>query len=201
MASKFNDKTERRKVISGFPIDEKFLTPESLEEYFQGDSIVCLRCGKIYKTLGNHLKMIHGMGIEEYKEIYGIPWTYGLACSFTSEKYAELAKKRLEDGTLTKLTKEQMELGKIASSKQRKRQPVRLELTRRNLDKMNESKTGEESARRKLMAKKGTKEFKEKMKARPQSEATKEMLRTYWVGREQTDDHVFNRTGGKKKAK
>ena len=74
-------------------------------------------------------------------------------------------------------------------------------LTARNLEKMNKGKTGEKARLRRLMTKVGTPEHKEKMRNRPQVEKAKEILSTYWVGREQTDEHVFNRTGYHKKQK
>jgi hypothetical protein len=41
--------------------------------------------------------------------------------------------------------------------------------------------------------KKGTPEFHEIMKNRPQVEKTKEILRTYWKGKEQSPSHVYKR--------
>lgn len=199
MRSRHNEniarKNARRKVMPGFPVDMKFTTPEQLESYFGGSSIVCLRCGKNYRTLGAHLKSVHGMEPDEYREIYGIPWTYGLSCAETTELHSELAKNHVASGIF--------EPGKYLSLAQealrRKRQPVMDEFTRRGLEIMNTGKTGEATEKRKKMPKKGTPEFKEKMRNRPQYLINIEILKTYWIGREQTDEHVFNRTGSHKK--
>ncbi len=199
MSSHYQKKAERRKVLLGFPIEECFDTPEKLDEYFGGTKIVCLRCGKKYRTLGIHLKTIHEMEPDEYRELYGIPWTYGLSCAATTQLHSDEAKRKIESGEWTP-SAEQARLARLKLPEQRKRQPVRDVLTSRNLEQLNAGKTGEDAKRRKAMTKRGTPEFKEKMRARPQMEQTKEILTTYWKGKEQTDEHVFNRTGYHKKA-
>lgn len=199
MASPYQKKAARHKVFPGFPIEECFSTPEKLDEYFGGTKIVCMRCGKKYRTLGVHLKTIHGMEPDEYREIYGIPWTYGLSCAATTQLHSDEAKRKIESGEWTP-SSEQARLARMKLSEQRKRQPVRDVLLERNLHMLNKDKTGEESRRRKCAPKRGTSEFKTQMRARPQVEQTREILRTYWKGREQTDEHVFNRTGYHKKA-
>lgn len=199
MPSQFNDKQARVRVLHGFPIEEKFLTPEALAKYFDGETIVCLQCGKRYRTLGVHLKTIHGMEPDEYRDIYGIPWTYGLSCAATTQLHSDDAKMKIETGVFVP-SKEQAHLARTRLSEQKKRQPVRDVLTYRNLEKLNAGKPGDNAARKKAAPKRGTAEFKEKMRARPQMEQAKEMLTTYWKGKEQTDEHVFNRTGHHKKA-
>ena len=196
MPSKFNDKQARGRVLPGFPIEEKFLTPESLAEYFGGSTIVCLQCGKRYRTLGVHLKTIHGMEPDEYREIYGIPWTYGLSCAATSDLHAEDARRKIADG----IFEPGKYLDRAAAATQKKRQPVRDVLSARNLKEMNKGKTGEDAARRRAATKRGTPEYSEVMRNRPQVQMAKEFLRKYWIGKEQTDEHVFNRTGHHKKA-
>ena len=199
MPSQFNDNQARSRVLPGFPIEEKFLTPEALSEYFGGATIVCLQCGKRYRTLGVHLKTIHGMEPDEYRDIYGIPWTYGLSCAATTKLHSDDAKMKIETGVFVP-SKEQAQLARTRLSERKKRQPLQDVLVYRNLEKLNAGKTGENAARKKAAPKRGTDEFKEKMRARPQMEQAKEMLTTYWNGKEQTDEHVFNRTGYHKKA-
>jgi hypothetical protein len=200
MPSQFNDKqARRRRVLPGFPREEKFVTPESLVEYFGGAAITCLQCGKRYRTLGVHLKTIHGMEPDEYRDIYGIPWTYGLSCAATTQLHSDDAKMKIETGVFVP-SKEQAKIARTRLSERKKRQPVQDVLVHRNLEKLNAGKTGEYASKRKAAPKRGTAEFKAKMRARPQMEQAKEMLTTYWKGREQTDEHVFNRTGHHKKA-
>jgi len=189
MPSQFNDNQARSRVLPGFPIEEKFLTPEALAEYFGGATIVCLQCGKRYTT----------MEPDEYRDIYGIPWTYGLSCAATTKLHSDDAKMKIETGVFVP-SKEQAQLARTRLSERKKRQPLQDVLVYRNLEKLNAGKTGENAARKKAAPKRGTDEFKEKMRARPQMEQAKEMLTTYWNGKEQTDEHVFNRTGYHKKA-
>jgi len=197
MASKFDNPAARRKVLPGFPVERPFETPEELDEYFGGNKIVCLLCGKTYRTLGVHLKTIHGMEPDEYRKLYGIPWTYGLSCAETSILHAEDAKEKIATGVF----EPGKFLDRAATAKHRDRQPVRDVISARNIAEMNKGKTGEESARRRSAPKRGTPEHKENMRNRPQMQRAKEILGSYWKGREQTDEHVFNRTGYHKKAK
>jgi len=88
----------RRKVIQGFPWDGKFETKQEIYNYFSGDKVQCLLCGQWFKRLPTHLKMIHGIGSDEYKEIYGLPWKHGLCGEEFSLKISKIMKKRREDG-------------------------------------------------------------------------------------------------------
>tara|TARA_R110000868_G_scaffold385807_1_gene653836 strand:+ start:651 stop:1079 length:429 start_codon:yes stop_codon:yes gene_type:complete len=135
---------------------------------------------------------------DEYREIYGIPWTYGLSCAESSQRHSDIAKENYETGKWV-ASAEQAKIARGSLSNQKKRQPVRDVLTHRNLDKLNANKTGEDKKRRLLQPKRGTPEWTEKMRTRPQCEKAKEMLRTYWIGREQTNEHVLNRTGFNKR--
>ena len=198
MATLEQKRAYRRRALAGFPVDTKFLTPEALSAYFGGSKIQCLRCGKMYRALGLHLKTAHEMEPDEYRGIYGIPWTYGLDCAETTKIRADIMRENIEDGTVM-LVKDIYK--KAIGAPRRARQPVRDVLTNRNLAKMNAGKDGsrQPDKRRAFMAKKGTPEFKAKMRNRPQTKNAAEFLRAYWIGREQTDDHVFNRTGFHKK--
>jgi len=197
MPSSFDSATARRKVLPGYPIEKPLGTPEELAEYFGGSKIVCLLCGKAYRTLGVHLKTIHGMEPDEYRKHYGIPWTYGLSCAETSALHADDAKKKIAAG----IFEPGKYLDRAATAQQRERQPIRDVLSARNIEEMNKGKTGEEAARRRAAPKRGTTEHGDNLRNRPQMQKAKEILRTYWVGREQTDEHVFNRTGYHKRAK
>lgn len=197
MTSKYTSEN-RRSVLPGFPKNEKFQSQEQLDEYFTQENIVCLQCGKEYRTLGVHLKTIHNIEPDEYRDIYGIPWTYGLSCAETRELHANDAKLKLETGIWKPPSAEQARLARNSANR-RKRQPVSEMITARNLAIMNKDKTGKEAERRRNAPKRGTPEFKQMMRNRPVSEQTKEMLSGWWKDKEQTDEHVFKRTGYHKK--
>lgn len=193
MTSQYQTKEERRNMLDGYPKTYLFDTPESLVVYFSGERIICLRCGKAYKTLGVHLLRIHDMTPDEYRDIYGIPWSYGLSSLPTHEMHSEDAKQKHITGEWT-ASSDQAKMARLAyASNHRKRQPVRDVLSARNIERMNQGKTGEKAARRKLATKRGTPEFKAIMRARPQAKITAEILRTYWKGRKQTEKHKAKR--------
>ena len=189
---------QRRKELPGYPKEFVFDDPGKLKEYFSGEKIICLRCGKSYRTLGVHLKTIHGMEPDEYRMIYGIPWTYGLSCSETKELHANFAKEMIEAGIFVP-SLEQAEIARGHLDRQKDRQPIRDAYTQANLEKMNEGKTGEDAERRKQALKRGTQEYREMLRNRPQTKTFGKRMAKYWKGRKQTDDHVFKRTGHHKK--
>lgn len=144
MSTPAQRRAARRRVLPGFPKDEKFTTPEALAAYFAHDAIACLLCGKSYKKLGNHLLAIHQMDTDAYRAQFGIPWTYGVLCLDSRARYEAVARRRLAAG--------EMPLGSPAAAAamllipRRDRAPVRDELTRRNLHAMNAGKTGVRAA-------------------------------------------------------
>lgn len=67
----------------GFPIETKFTSAQDISDYFGAERIICLRCGKPYKSLAAHITRIHGWTADEYKEFYGLAWRTGLSCTET----------------------------------------------------------------------------------------------------------------------
>jgi len=88
----------RRKVLKGFPWDGKFETKKEVNDYFSGDKIQCLLCGKWFQRLPTHLKAIHAMTSDEYREMYGLPWKRGLCSKEHSLKLSEILNKRRANG-------------------------------------------------------------------------------------------------------
>ena len=88
----------RRKVLDGFPWNGRFETKEEVYHYFSGDKIQCLLCGKWFQRLPTHLTMIHNIGSDEYREMYGLPWKHALCGTQLSLKLSEIMKKRRENG-------------------------------------------------------------------------------------------------------
>lgn len=78
----------RRKVEDGFPILTPFKSIDDVRHYLGGDRVICLLCGRAFRNLGIHLKHLHGMDADAYREKYRIPWTYGLVCEESGQRYS-----------------------------------------------------------------------------------------------------------------
>ena len=90
---------------------------------------------------------------------------------------------------------EQAALARSHLPERKKRQPYRAVITQRGLAKMNEGKTGELARKREAAPKRGSVEFKKMMSEVAKKRPQVEIIKTYWKGRQQTDEHVFKRTG------
>ena len=88
----------RRKVLQGFPWNGKFQTIEEVCDYFSSDKIQCLLCGRWFQRLPFHLKAIHKISSDEYRELYGLPWMHGLCGKDLSLKLSKILKKRRANG-------------------------------------------------------------------------------------------------------
>ncbi len=77
--------------MPGYPKTDKFETDEEVEAYFSGDKIQCLLCGKWYKELSLHLRRIHDVTPDDYREKYGIPWKQGLTGCISYNKRSDRA--------------------------------------------------------------------------------------------------------------
>lgn len=73
-------------------------TKAEVERYFSGEKIECLICGKLFMALATHLIRVHSMDVDEYKEMFNLPWGHGLVCSATKRKQANALKKRIDNG-------------------------------------------------------------------------------------------------------
>ncbi len=62
----------------GYPVKKPFKTMAEVDAYFSTDKLTCLLCGREYISLHVHTYNFHGVGAEEYKSMFGIPWTRGL---------------------------------------------------------------------------------------------------------------------------
>ncbi len=89
--------TERKgeKLLPGFPRKGKFQTKEEVDAYFASDKIQCLLCGKWFKCIaGMHLKLKHGITMEDYREMFGLPWKRGLTGRASHKTISAAAKRR-----------------------------------------------------------------------------------------------------------
>lgn len=90
---------QRRMLLEGFPVEKPFETLADVEKYLSGDKIVCLLCGKDYKSLSAHLK-VHTHTTLSYKELYRIPSNLGLTGRETFKKLSDQAKEAQASGRL-----------------------------------------------------------------------------------------------------
>ena len=88
----------RRRVLPGYPKNFIFKSYDEYKQYFVGDRIICLLCGKEYRALGNHLRISHETDIEDYKKKYGILWTKSLLCNDSHEIQSRNTKERIANG-------------------------------------------------------------------------------------------------------
>lgn len=88
---------------------KKFTTKKDLEAYFSGDILECLYCGRSYKSLGVHLKKIHGKTARDYKKDFNIPYRKGLISSPTKLKLKKAMEERYSSGEIQKLSHSQFE--------------------------------------------------------------------------------------------
>ncbi len=102
MSKRFDSHAEKKRkarvVLPGFPREGKFQTKEEVDSYFSGDRIQCLLCGKWYRQLGIHLGRIHDVHVDEYREMYGLPWSRGLSCRDTREIKSRVGRQLILDG-------------------------------------------------------------------------------------------------------
>ena len=118
----------RRKILPGFPISPRPFSVADIEAYLSGDKIVCLLCGKSYKKLVPHLKRIHNVLKDEYKDMYGLPWRKELICEESKNNYANWISKG-------KTLKGNTDMKKVYKAPRRKLQPFRYEIFMQNLNK------------------------------------------------------------------
>lgn len=175
---------KRRKIEIGYPITTPFATVEDVRHYLSGDKIVCLLCGQSYRRIGTHLLSIHQVTPDQYREMYNIPWTYGLLCADSEKLYSDSAKKSGLG--------QNVDLQEISSL--RKSAPVRMcpfkkEIARENVSKVPKRLRVFDAG----VTKRGTSEFHERMKNRPQVAASIERLKTYWKGKKQDPEHIKKR--------
>ncbi len=79
-----------REIMQGYPWLGKFGTREQVDEYLGGAEITCLLCGKKYKCLAPHVKRVHGVSAENYKELFGLPQGRGIDCAITSKARSDI---------------------------------------------------------------------------------------------------------------
>src|SRR5262249_2938871 len=57
------------------------------------DHIVCLECGRTMRRLAHHLKSVHALSTDDYRQRWHLPPNYPLVCGELSRESAERARK------------------------------------------------------------------------------------------------------------
>jgi hypothetical protein len=203
-------KNNRKKILPGYPITIPFNSIDDVREYISKDRITCLLCGKTYKKLGNHLLAIHETTVDEYRNFYHIPWTYGLLCPSSEQAYSKAILKRIDEGFIPPMKVGEEQINKLAKSFKRKKF-YGGEIGLNNLGNSAKPKypltiapdgSLETFTDRKirLQTKRGTSEFQKVMRARAQCqpEVIGKRFGSFWKGRKQTQDHIKKRFANKK---
>src|SRR3990172_7815302 len=63
-------------------------------ESIRPDGVVCLECGKLRKALGSHVRLLHHMTLDDYREQWGFNRQTAFVASDTAARLRRLAIKR-----------------------------------------------------------------------------------------------------------
>jgi len=74
------------------PAPERGEPAVSIKKSLQNDHLVCLECGKKFKSLKRHIKASHGLTPQEYRERWGLKSDYPMTAPGYSEARSKLAK-------------------------------------------------------------------------------------------------------------
>ena len=195
-------KRARRKPLRGYPIEIPFSNMDEVREYTSGERVVCLLCGREFKKLGSHIEKIHGITRDEYREMYNIPYRHPLSCEETKSLYSANMKKRIDDGDIIL----DPEIWKVAVATKKRVPKFKGEIALQNLAEHSlpkrplvEAEDGTmetfTSARDRQRTKRGTPEFVDKMRARPQCQpdVTRFQIGSWWKGKQQSEEHKRKR--------
>jgi hypothetical protein len=126
------------------------------------------------------------MTADEYREVYGIPWTYGLVSPDTSDTISMNSQRLVATGIICK----ERDASRMHGAAHRPVPPASVQVKAGNLAEVNKDCTGEHTRRRAAAARRGSPEHVAKLRARPYCNlpATKEFLRTVWVGKKRNGE-------------
>ncbi len=71
--------------------DQNYELFTSIKKSIKPDHLVCLDCGKQFKTIKRHIKASHGLTVDEYRRRYGLPSDYPVTAPNYSEKRTSIA--------------------------------------------------------------------------------------------------------------
>jgi len=102
---------------------KQFSTKDEVDNYFSGDKIQCLICGRWFCALATHLVRVHNVSVDEYKERYGLPWGHGLVADDTREKCAASLIRRIAEGEKSLMKTPEMRREIIEKAISKKKRP------------------------------------------------------------------------------
>lgn len=126
----------RKKILPGFPRRTPFSSHDDAKAYLSTAEICCLVCGKTYQALANHLRDTHAISLDEYREGYRIPWTFGLTAATLAAKKSKILTERLADPDFAEtwfLNAPEHRLQAHERARQQRDQPFRTEQSRKHL--------------------------------------------------------------------
>ena len=71
--------------------DQNYEPFTSMKKSIKPDHLVCMDCGKQFKTIKRHIKASHGLTVDEYKRRYDLPSDYPATAPNYSEKRTSIA--------------------------------------------------------------------------------------------------------------
>lgn len=78
----------------------KFESRAEVDAYLAHNRIQCLECGKTFEFLGAHLKRVHGMDADGYRDAWGLPAGTPLAGLSYRAWHAAKIRRMQDDGSL-----------------------------------------------------------------------------------------------------
>ena len=86
---------EVHQTLSGLGSETEPMKPPavSIKRSVQRDAITCLECGWSGKMVKRHLSVAHGLGVNEYREKWGLPSDHPMVAPSYAAQRSRLAKK------------------------------------------------------------------------------------------------------------
>ncbi len=73
------------------PVKEELTPAVSIKKSVSPDAIICLHCGKSFKSLKRHLATNHHLSANEYRERWGLPYDYPMVAPNYAAARSKLA--------------------------------------------------------------------------------------------------------------
>jgi ROS/MUCR transcriptional regulator protein len=110
-------------IMKHKPKFKAFTSMAEVDDYFAQDPLPCLICGKSYHGLPQHIQAAHKMSAEEYKALFGIPWTRGLISPSLKKKLSDITHENRAKGILLDRPSDE-HIAKLSSLSKNNRRPM-----------------------------------------------------------------------------